>query len=597
MDGDIILYIVVATALAFDFTNGFHDTANVVATSISTRAMPPRLAVTLAALLNFVGAFLSLEVAATVASGIVNAGAITEQIVFAGLIGAIAWNLATWYFGLPSSSSHALIGGVVGAMFAAEGTSAINGDGLLGKVLVPALIAPLARLRRAPAWRSSRLPHRRPAAAGPGEPRLPPRPAPVRRPARALARHERRPEDDGRHHARADRPRHHLGRRLPCADLGRRLARHRDRARHLPGGWRIIKTMGSRIIKMDTAQGFSAQGAGAAVILASSHFGYPLSTTHVISGGVMGAGAARRLSAVRWGVAGNMIVAWILTIPAAGAIGASPTASPTFRHGRGRAVVVSILIIASAALVFGRRVRRGPAITAAAETLMAPLAQIVDWATLGEVVVYSILAGVGLSRPRSRSWARRGASTRAATAAVARRALYAVLWPVGVLAATGAVVFGVVVMTVERLTQASAATRRWSSSSVAQRPPTPARARGRAGRGRGSPPGRRSTAASGRAPPTRRAWSRHAAPPCARIAQPVGQLPGARRPRAHGVPAVGPPTRRTRRCTTPRSRPARRPCRTLGAPGAGGGQGPRRDPRASCSPATPSRPLGTSPRT
>src|SRR3954451_18225103 len=140
---DVVLWIVVATALAFDFTNGFHDTANAVATSISTRAMPPRLAVGLASALNFVGAFLSLAVAATIAKGIVDADLITPEIVFAGLVGAIFWNLATWYFGLPSSSSHALIGGVVGAAFAAEGAKAVYGDGLLGKVVVPALIAPV----------------------------------------------------------------------------------------------------------------------------------------------------------------------------------------------------------------------------------------------------------------------------------------------------------------------------------------------------------------------------------------------------------------------------------------------------------------------
>src|SRR3954465_12647612 len=143
MQSDLILYIVVAAALAFDFTNGFHDTANVVATAISTRAVPPRIAVAFAAILNFVGAFLSLAVAATVAKGIVNADAITPTIVFAGLIGAIAWNLITWYFGLPSSSSHALIGGVVGAMIAAVGTSAVDGNSLLAKVIVPALLAPI----------------------------------------------------------------------------------------------------------------------------------------------------------------------------------------------------------------------------------------------------------------------------------------------------------------------------------------------------------------------------------------------------------------------------------------------------------------------
>src|SRR3712207_168466 len=143
VEADLLLVIVVVTALAFDFTNGFHDTANVVATAISTRAVPPRTAVTFAAILNFVGAFLSLAVAATVANGIVESDLITPTIVFAGLIGAIAWNLITWYQGLPSSSSHALIGGVVGAAFAAEGASAVIGEGLVGKVMIPALIAPL----------------------------------------------------------------------------------------------------------------------------------------------------------------------------------------------------------------------------------------------------------------------------------------------------------------------------------------------------------------------------------------------------------------------------------------------------------------------
>src|ERR687888_982078 len=143
MHNDVILVIVVGTALAFDFTNGFHDTANVVATSISTRAMSPRLAVACAAALNFAGAFISLKVAATVGKGIVETNAITPTIVFAGLIGAIAWNLITWYFGLPSSSSHALIGGLVGSAFVAAGADAVLGDGVLGKVLVPAVVAPV----------------------------------------------------------------------------------------------------------------------------------------------------------------------------------------------------------------------------------------------------------------------------------------------------------------------------------------------------------------------------------------------------------------------------------------------------------------------
>src|ERR671917_849710 len=141
---DVVLWIVVATALAFDFTNGFHDTANAVATSISTRAMPPRVAVSVAAVLNFVGAFLSLEVAATIASGIVEAELVTPAIVFAGLVGAITWNLVTWYFGLPSSSSHALIGGVMGSAIAASGWDVVQWGGIREKVLVPSLVAPFA---------------------------------------------------------------------------------------------------------------------------------------------------------------------------------------------------------------------------------------------------------------------------------------------------------------------------------------------------------------------------------------------------------------------------------------------------------------------
>src|SRR3954471_10233868 len=143
MDADLLIVLVVATALAFDFTNGFHDTANVVATSISTRALRPRVAIGLASVLNFVGAFLSLQVAATIASGIVDAGAVTLPVIFAGLVGAIVWNLVTWYAGLPSSSSHALIGGVVGSPLAAHGTGAVEGAGLLVKVIVPALVAPV----------------------------------------------------------------------------------------------------------------------------------------------------------------------------------------------------------------------------------------------------------------------------------------------------------------------------------------------------------------------------------------------------------------------------------------------------------------------
>lgn len=367
MSDDVVLYIVIATALAFDFTNGFHDTANVVATSISTRAMSPKVAVTFAAIFNFVGAFISLEVAATVAKGIVNADDITTTIVFAGLIGAIAWNLITWYFGLPSSSSHALIGGVVGAMIVAVGTSAVDGESLLGKVVVPAFIAPIVafsvaglaillayrivgRLRPGPVNRGFRLGQvvsggMLALAHGTND-------AQKTMGIITLALIANGKIDPNNFHV----PTWVVVSSATAIALGT-----------YSGGWRIIRTLGSRIIKMDTAQGFSAQGAGAAVILASSHFGYPLSTTHVISGGVMGAGAARRLSAVKWGVAGNMMVAWVLTLPMAGLIGGAAYAlTSVFGTGALGPVVVSILCIGLIAAVFGRRLQRGSVISAEA---------------------------------------------------------------------------------------------------------------------------------------------------------------------------------------------------------------------------------------
>jgi PiT family inorganic phosphate transporter len=368
LDNDLILVIVVATALAFDFTNGFHDTANVVATSISTRAMSPNIAVGYAAILNFVGAFLSLEVAATIASGIVNAGEITELIVFGGLIGAITWNLITWYFGLPSSSSHALIGGVVGAAFVAKGPDAVQWNGLVGKVAAPAVVAPL--LAFAVAGIAILVLYR---IVG----RL--RPGPVTRGFRAgqvisggllaLAHGTNDAQKtmgvitlaliaNGHLSEGADPPTWVVAGAASAIALGT-----------YTGGWRIIKTMGSRILKMDTAQGFAAQGGGAAVILAASHVGFPLSTTQTISGGVIGAGAAKRVSAVRWGVAGNIAVAWVLTLPAAAVIGAATYGfTRIFGTGSVGPVVVSVMIIAAVVVVFARRVRRGSVITAAEVT-------------------------------------------------------------------------------------------------------------------------------------------------------------------------------------------------------------------------------------
>src|SRR3954471_11212340 len=361
MDSDLLLVLVVGTALAFDFTNGFHDTANVVATSISTKAMPPRAAVGIASVLNFVGAFLSLSVAATIASGIVDTGGVTLTVIFAGLVGAIVWNLVTWYAGLPSSSSHALIGGIVGSTLAAHGTSAVQWDGLLGKVIVPALIAPVLAFTVAAI--GILIAYRLTGRQSPG---------PVTRGYRAgqvvsggllaLA------------HGTNDAQKTMGVIALALVAHGNLPASNPEiptwvvisaasaiAAGTYSGGWRIIKTMGTRIIKMDAAQGFTAQGSGAAVILAATHAGFPLSTTHVISGAVMGGGAAKRVSAVRWGVAGNIAVAWVLTIPAAGTTGAVVYGiTVLFGGGAVGPVVIAVALIAGRTLFGVRRFRGAP---------------------------------------------------------------------------------------------------------------------------------------------------------------------------------------------------------------------------------------------
>jgi PiT family inorganic phosphate transporter len=358
MSGDILLVIVVGTALAFDFTNGFHDTANVVATSISTRAIGPKQAVAFASLLNFVGAFISLKVATTIGKGFVDTSAVTTTVVFCGLVAAIAWNVITWYFGLPSSSSHALIGGLVGSVVAASGWSAVNGGGIVGNLIVPAIIAPIVAF--VAAGGSIMLVYR---IVG----RL--RPGPVSRGFRLgeLASGGLLALSHGTNDAQktmgvitlaliANGNISSVGFHVPdwvvvasasAISLGT-----------FTGGWRIIKTLGTRIISMDPAQGFAAQGAGAAVILAASSVGYPLSTTHVISGGIMGAGAAKRFSAVRWGVAGNIVAAWVITLPAAGLLGALVYGVATlFGNGVVGPIVITIVLLAGLAATFARRLQ------------------------------------------------------------------------------------------------------------------------------------------------------------------------------------------------------------------------------------------------
>ncbi len=361
MHDDLILVIVVVAALAFDFTNGFHDTANVVATSISTHAMSPRLAVGMASVLNFVGAFISLQVAATVASDVVQADAITPTVIFAGLVGAIAWNLVTWYFGLPSSSSHALDRRRRRCRLRGGGSERRNRRRGARQGPDPRGHCPDRRLHRRPRWRSG-SPTR---SSG----RL--RPGPVNR----GFRHGQVVSSGLLSLAHGTNDAQKTMGVITLALIANGNLSSTDftvptwvvvtsasaiAAGTYIGGWRIIRTMGTRIIKMDTAQGFTAQGAGAGVILASSHFGYPLSTTQVITGAVMGAGAGKRVSAVRWGLAGNIFAAWIVTLPAAAAVGALAYGfTSLFGDGAAGPLLVLVLSAALGVALFSRRIRRG----------------------------------------------------------------------------------------------------------------------------------------------------------------------------------------------------------------------------------------------
>ena len=319
--GTTLLVVVVVVGLAFDFTNGFHDTANYVATWVGTRALSPRWAVLVSAGANLAGAFVTTAVAKTVGKGIIDTGLATEHTVLAALFGAIAWNLLTWWVGLPSSSTHALIGGLVGAALVQSGSKGVDWSGIWQKVIIPGAASPLIGFAGAFVLLVViyRLFHRlTPGVANRGF-----RLGQLVSGTWVAFTHGANDAQKtmgvitlaliaaGKLGAESNPPTWVIVASATAIALGT-----------YSGGWRIIKTTGTRIIKMDAAQGFSAQGAGAAVILASTHFGFPLSTTHVINGGVMGSGAAKRLSAVRWGVAGNIMIAWVVTLPAAGAVAA-----------------------------------------------------------------------------------------------------------------------------------------------------------------------------------------------------------------------------------------------------------------------------------
>lgn len=326
LDITLVIVLVIALALFFDFTNGFHDTANAMATPIATGAMKPKVAVGVAAILNLVGAFLSTEVAKTISGGIIREGddgvLITPELIFAGLIGAIVWNMLTWLLGLPSSSSHALFGGLIGAALVGAGLNAIDFGVLMSKVILPAVLAPLTA--GLIAFIATKLAYS------------------------ATRRYDNKP--DGRSgfrygqifssslvalaHGTNDAQKT-MG-VITLALISVNLQAPGDGVQFwvvvvcalaialgtYVGGWRIIKTLGTGLTDVKPAQGFAAETSTAATILASSHLGFALSTTQVASGSVIGSGLGRRGSTVRWKTAGRIGIGWLLTLPAAGIVGA-----------------------------------------------------------------------------------------------------------------------------------------------------------------------------------------------------------------------------------------------------------------------------------
>jgi PiT family inorganic phosphate transporter len=345
----LILAIVVITALAFDFTNGFHDTANAMATTISTGAMKPKAAVAMSAVLNLAGAFLSIEVANTISKGLVDETGIQPEVIFAALVGAILWNLLTWLVGLPSSSSHALMGGLIGAAVASAGIGAVHGDVLVTKVLIPAVAAPLvagvaAMIAARATYTLGKNTHERAASKGY-------RAGQVASAGLVSLAH-------GTNDAQKT-----MGIITLALVAGGAVAPDSDPpvwvilsaglaialGTYL-GGWRIIRTMGKGLTDLQPQQGFAAQTSAATVILASSHLGFSLSTTHSVSGAVMGAGLGRRGGIVRWSTATRMFVAWGLTLPAAALVGAGAEWVTSF--GAPGTTLVAVFLVASSLAIW-----------------------------------------------------------------------------------------------------------------------------------------------------------------------------------------------------------------------------------------------------
>ncbi|MDQ2740916.1 MAG: inorganic phosphate transporter [Chloroflexota bacterium] len=315
MPEGILVAIVVLIAVSFDFTNGFHDTANAIATSVSTHALSPRAAVILSAVMNFVGAFVTLKVAATIGSGVASPTKVTLVMVTAALLGAITWNLFTWYRGLPSSSTHALIGGLIGAALVGLGFSGVQWHIVLTKMIIPLVVSPLLGFAFAYLGMLVILwifRHSRPRQVNRGF-----RLAQILSAAFVSFSHGTNDSQktmgiitlalvSGHFLSHFQVPLWVIVASASAMAFGT-----------YAGGWRIIKTVGTRLYKIEPAAGFDAQTVSAIIIQGASHFGFPVSTTHMVTGSILGAGASQSASAVRWGVGINILAAWIVTIPAA----------------------------------------------------------------------------------------------------------------------------------------------------------------------------------------------------------------------------------------------------------------------------------------
>ncbi len=317
----LMLVVVIVLAVAFDYINGFHDTANAIATSVATRALNPRAAIAMATAFNFIGAFAGTAVAKTIGAGLVEESTSTTGVIAAALIGAITWNLITWWRGLPSSSSHALIGGLFGATLIAAGPNAFKPQGIIDKVLIPMVSSPLIGFVVALAliivlfWLFKGAP---------------------RRPMTTVFRRLQIVSAGFMAFSHGSNDAQKTMGIITLALFSAGIISTNDvpvwvivvAATALSlgtavGGWRIMHTMGHRVVKLEPVHGFAAETTAATVIYTAAHFGMPVSTTHVISAAIMGVGTARGVRGVRWGVARSILLAWIITIPAAGIVAAA----------------------------------------------------------------------------------------------------------------------------------------------------------------------------------------------------------------------------------------------------------------------------------